>query len=568
MNALLPYPLASLDKRTFDLLCLSILKRQISPNIRLVSIAGADGGRDAVLNGPCTTGRYTTPATRWIFQFKQYETDLERARAQAQRDFWNEANLVLSRDNACQAYIFLTSVPFSGTLRTGLFDKISDRCEILSNRYNALVDFWDGIELCHAVNEAPQRYSHFFRTPRGVLEVQDSHSSRDAIEEPPYLIDLLDGRSDPLSPDFHELLFPSVGPLGGPGASSPLWQLVTLGRFTRLKAVCEQLLPSLRGTPSDTSPRYAEAVLWTQLLIALSHTQRGDVGRATRILRGISRESPELNTMPEVYAGQLNLRSIVAGKLGQERTARRLGMMAASVAERTGQFWLSSMVRIRLLHREDWNRHESGQVVDDSLFERELSTVVEVGKYSPYEAQCSLQSAKAAVQALHYTWQPELRDTALNAAQRALKLLSAQPDHEENARMISEIGRLHLRSFGQPEIAINQLLEAAQLRAASDSLARLRYDLCWLAEAHQRVGDDVSAEHCVRAAMTLHQMLYRRRTIDRGLARRVSRLQKNLSVDNSPVSYERRVLERLRASTGIPAVWWEETLKRLRGSVG
>ena len=147
---ILRYALDRTEKGAFDALCIALLRNTISPLVRQVSVSGRDGGRDALLHGKCVTGRFQDASIKkWIFQFKQYQLNLRAARSEAVRAFEREGDAALTRYQACQAYFFLTSVPFSGVPETGMFDRVQEISRKLSKKHEALVVFWDGIELCN-----------------------------------------------------------------------------------------------------------------------------------------------------------------------------------------------------------------------------------------------------------------------------------------------------------------------------------------------------------------------------------------------------------------------------------
>jgi len=71
----------------------------------------------------------------------------------------------------------------------------------------------------------------------------------------------------------------------------------------------------------------------------------------------------------ELLAWDLNIRSIIMGKLNNEDAASVYAKQSVIVAEEIGDFWLSVSVRLRMLHRADWNQWEAGKRPDDAIFE-------------------------------------------------------------------------------------------------------------------------------------------------------------------------------------------------------
>src|SRR5438270_9034086 len=78
--------LRQLTPEAFAWLALALLKSEVSPAVRMVALAGPDGGRDAVLTGPCQTSRYRWSGY-WVFQFKHYGTDASSARSRVLSDY-------------------------------------------------------------------------------------------------------------------------------------------------------------------------------------------------------------------------------------------------------------------------------------------------------------------------------------------------------------------------------------------------------------------------------------------------------------------------------------------------
>ena len=563
----LRYPLGEIEKDAFSALCLAVLQYSISPAVRQISRAGKDGGRDAVLDGPCSTDRYPPKISSWIFQFKQYESDTSKTRSQALADFKREAACVLSKSKP-RAYIFLASVSFSGVPDSGLFDRVEAERKRLSSTYSALVEFWDGIHICSIIDEKPKRFNHFFvpqRIERFAPSSLEAQISGPGLSET--LLDLVEAPDFDLSPSWFDLLFPLNELLLGPDGKSPLWKLVEEGRFERLSRIARRLIYILErqsehhkpGTPAGYS------FLWSQILFAWSLGHRGFLSEAHEILGKLTARYATL--LPsEPLAWIYNVRSIVAGKQGEEVNAVKLGQRCIEISKAIGNYWLASIVGIRLIHRRDWHAWEHGQSPNKEIFEERLAQAAQSLQHASGPASTHANAAKAAAQALHYSWDTLFREMAADAATRALRLLRNQPDHEERARMVSELGRIRLLSEGDLVEAKQSLVEAAILRASSGNVARLRYDLAWLAELYLKSDERTAADLAYRAALALHKKFYGSHSGDKGLLRNLANIGKQLSVDTSSMpqdspSYLVKRLDLLEDCTGVNAVWWEHILK-------
>lgn len=561
---LLQYPLDQLRKESFNALCVAILKNTISPHVLQVSAAGKDGGRDAVLDGACTTGKYVG-YNYWIFQFKHHQGDLASSRSQALREFRKEAKETLDRNSQCDVYIFLTSVPFSGTPSTGLFDQVASACAEINRISGRHVEFWDGLKLCSFIDEFPSRYATFLGGDSPIVIPRFLGAAHGMLSIVPLAkIDSIDLAGTPPSPSVLEWLFPAQGTMLGPDGRSPTWEVMASGQFRKLQRVTHGLIAALPVPHSamDYTNPSQRARLWSEILLAHSHIQLGTVDIGVRLLRQL-RSIVRLDQAPEIGAWVYNLLSVAEGKLGRETRAQHFGTVAIALARRSGLHWLASYVQLRLLHRESWNAWEGGGRFDHAIFENSLRSSLLDSRYAGVAERHHLETMKHAFQGLHYSWDVQTQALATSNCQAALVLLTSQFDRDEAARMVSELGRMQASEPRELLLGIRNLKEAAQLRSQTGSLARLRYDLSWLASAYLQVQDAPAAAICARAALSLHSRLYHRKPTDSALIHRLGDVVKSaLPPDQrGPLTVpSANQLDMLAIASGIDPIWWETML--------
>jgi len=553
--------LEQVDKRAFDAICTLILKRTISADVRQTSAEGRDGGRDAVLNGHCTTGRYDGPSF-WIFQYKQYRTDMREARSQAYRDFRKEAADVLRSNPGCDAYLFLTATPFSGLPETGLFDRIQEAKRELGQQFGKVVDFWDGLELCSAIDSAAPTFAHFFEIGRSAAGGSELTESRDQLPDASMLAEnlILSGRS--LDEEIVEWLYPVGGVLLGPDGTSPLWPFIARGEYFRLQTILRRLAIRLAQRELGSRALAQHGRLWTALLQALVDTKIGKPRRAITRLSLVERQKHSSSRL-ELRAWANNIASVSWGKLGRETKAQAHAERAVTIAEGNGLHWLASSVQLRMLHRRSWHAWEAGGTFDEGLFQEMLHAALDTKRFCAAPARAHLEAVGAAAQALHYSWSDDTAASAKAHCERALLILHGHPDHDERARMVSELGRISLFRFHDSEGAIKSLRSAALLRARAGDLARLRYDLSWISEAYSNVENVAFAELCVDAALRTHAKLYGSTPTDQDLVKNLLAQRRSFRINKaSPGAPDSQMIERLGAATSIDPAWWWSILRR------
>ena len=137
-----------MSKRDFAVLCVTLLKIEISHNVQQVSTQGSDGLRDAWLEG---YNKRAEMEGKWNFQFKQYTSDLSLARRRMLNDFFTETKNTFQYYSDLTGYIFITNVPYSGPRQTGSFDKVNSIISEMKHD-KKLIQFWDGQEICNLID--------------------------------------------------------------------------------------------------------------------------------------------------------------------------------------------------------------------------------------------------------------------------------------------------------------------------------------------------------------------------------------------------------------------------------
>jgi len=357
-----------------------------------------------------------------------------------------------------------------------------------------------------------------------------------------------------------EYLFPSSGLMLGPDGKCPLWSLAQNGMTFRLTTITKLIIEQLQDKRfrNEYGDERFRSLLWSKVLLAFADSQRGFINRSLATLSQIESAINGIG-ISEIMAWHANVKSIVAGKLGLESQATTLAAHAIFVAEACGVFWLVTVIKLRMLHRTDWHKWETGKHPDHSAFEADLASSVKNMNYADPAPRLHIEALRSSVEVLHYSWSPSESNRALILANNTLSLLSSQPDHAERARMISEIGRIKLFSLKDPVNALPDLKQGALLLASSGNLARLRYYLSWLAEAYLKTEDKDRSALCAQAALFLHNKLYHNTKTDLPLVETITTLLSqdektvgNLMTNRSLYSISNSLAE----ATGIDALWW------------
>lgn len=387
------------------------------------------------------------------------------------------------------------------------------------------------------------------------------------INEQPQVFDILESlqvENESIPHYVLDYLFPESGIMLGPGGGCPLWWLAQHGKFSELARVSKLIIKQLQQKRYgwDYADLYFRSLLWSKVLFSFADSQRGFTNQSLSTIADVQGAIYGMGNS-EIQAWDSNIRSILTGKLGLEDQAKQWAAHSVFVAEAAGAFWLATVVRLRMLHRSDWHKWERDEYPEHSSFQEELAVSLRPIKFANSRAQSHIEALRSSVEVLHYSWSPSDSNRALDTANKALSLLSAQPDQVERARVISEIGRIKLFSLGDPAPAVADLKEGSVILASSGNLARLRYYLTWLAEAYLMMEDKSQSLLCAGAALFLHKKLYENTRTDRALVERITNLLSQVEPAVATDMKSRSLYEisnSLAESTGINPLWWFNTI--------
>jgi hypothetical protein len=537
MTSHLRYPIDCISKDSFDALCISLIRDNISMSVMQVSAKGKDDKRDAIIIKNTIYG----DTLDYIFQFKQYQSDLSNARSVSFRSFKKESEYILEHYNNVDCYIYITSVPFSGLPETGLLDKVLNYISSLKKKYHDIeIEFWDGLKMCSFIDKRPNIYEHFFK------------SNADYIYLPKiidYEIDFLEQiiEKDSLFEDTLQLLFPLKGLILYPKSESPLWFLISTNRYSKLNQILTKLIPKI----GDNKSIYYD---WCALLLSYCHIKTKNIIYGLKLLNTLSCN----NKTYEFCAWYFNCLSIAYGKIDKNKEAIEFANRAIYYCEKNDNFWLSSNIRLRIIHKESWNENEKGNGLKDEVFREKISGISPNHNLYPVEINHTVYAEKSAMEALHYSWSENTLSLAEPQIESALRIFDQFNFIEESARLKSEKGRIQLKWYRNFDKAIAFLKEAIKLRIQSDDIARVRYDLSWLGEAYLSLGNDEAAQICSELALKIQSIYYNGFTCDNKLIIRLKNILKTTNSKNIPIS--ETDIELISYLTGLNSIWLKITI--------
>ncbi len=486
-----------------------MLKREVSPAVRLVSSGGRDGGRDAMLQGPCVSPRYDWTGL-WIFQFKHYTAAPGTARSRVLQDFRNGLLQVLALHPDLRNYVLITSVRFTGVPRTGLLDRfLALHDELAADTGVHNLDLWDGNEIDVLLSLHPTIAREFIET----------RSQRAVVATPHVDFERL------LSRDDESLTWALEAALGSgmwvmaPGSDSAIWRAYLSAEYLSLYPDLCRLLARL----DDVDPLWAagstgrRVIGWFAVLTAVVAAKLGRPAASLEILRRVPAVNPD-SLDHEMAAWFWNVRAIALGKLDrhtQHDLAVRKGIQTARAC---GSEWLARTIELRSIHKADWAASEAGKMSRDTTVDETIRQVI--GSGSPdlgREEFLHLMAQGDAYLALHFTWDERLWQQAEGAIRSAQSRFTELGDVAELARMESESGRLALVSKRSAIDAVTDLRSALTRRVRSGELPRVRYDLSYLANALRLQGEPLWAELCLWSAIAVHLELYGGASVDPGI---------------------------------------------------
>jgi hypothetical protein len=159
------YEISRLGSKGFEELVQALLKTYISVDTTTFG-AGKDGAREATYTGQAVCYPNKDPwAGHWIFQAKFHDPLLvstEAARKIVLSELKDELGKIVSKYQIpCDFYILATNVPFTGTFRSGMLDKVKN--EIAPN-FSTIreIRVWHYDDICRMLdNNADIRIANF-----------------------------------------------------------------------------------------------------------------------------------------------------------------------------------------------------------------------------------------------------------------------------------------------------------------------------------------------------------------------------------------------------------------------
>lgn len=532
------YRLEALSPEEFAWLSVGLLKREISPAVRMVSLRGPDGGRDAVLDGPSTTSRYDWTG-RWVFQFKHYTGQLATSRSRVLRDLRSElGSLIATSETRIDNYVMLTSVPFSGAAGTGLHDRVAALIQELSSATSVKIDVWDGLEIVSLLIQHSAIARRFFSDGSGSRPSEPSAS----VEATSYRL-LTSARANSFDDEtFFALLDEVVGHdlwVFSPGSNSPLWRVYLQANYLDLSDSLDGLLRqvSARSKYWSGSTAIQRTIAWIMLARAATAAR---LGKPRETLRFIKRIRSLHISDPELDAWCWNVRSIAYGKLEDESLYRASTERAITSATEAGNLWLAFTVDLRRLHKASWAAAERSEPMANSQFESDVRGVLVSTADLSGEETTHVRAQEDAYLALQYTWQPSSWDLAERAILSAQSRFEVIGDASELARMASEHGRLFLLSSTAGS-AVTALRSGLRRRLYGGEYPRARYDLLWLGQALSREHLELESEICFLLGLSIHDQIYAGREIDQGVVGELRRGLEKGSHELAGMARRRRI---------------------------
>ncbi|WP_371932205.1 hypothetical protein [Mameliella sp. MMSF_3537] len=474
--------------------------------MRLVSLAGADGGRDAVFFG--NSSRYPDWHGEWVFQFKHYRFDRNQAQQKLLRELRQEVVKTQSNFPDVKNYVLLTSVSLTGVPQVGGFDRAQAVLHEISEETGLNVDLWDGAEIAsllilHGKASAGDEKVRAIGSGLEVLGIQSlvmpvhrlSGISTEQLCH--YLSMLLSSDQDPLSPS----------------SESPIGREIWRGAFFELRNHLVPLADEIerRVKSVHPSPELSYWRKWLVLALCLAET-RTDAAKPA-----LSRLGSILSDLDDDFAlaWANNLLSMIYGKLENDVEYLRTSYLAIEHANKCGNSWLAINVTLRMLHKKDWATGEAGLVSSDGEFSDSVLAVgkVEEGAVSSAEL-AHIRGQQQSYLALHFRWQDAKMVEADSHLRAAQGYFGDFLDQSELNRVNAEIAFLSGKASAASGHIVAQLKEAFSGRLVTGELARGRYDLLNLAQVYIELGNHLAAECCCWLILFFHNQLYGASDVD------------------------------------------------------
>jgi hypothetical protein len=425
------------------------------------------------------------------------------------------SQVVVSSARRPDNYILITSVPFTGTPRTGLFDRVEALKGALGEQYSVRLDLWDGLEIEALLLKYPRLADHVRRRAlRGSARVEAPK-----FHEVPAAVLLLAGATERELTDLQVLamLDGLIGELPNPlmpGSRSWLWNAY-MGADNRSARALISAMTRAVGRRAAHAPELSHSLTWLQLTWAAIEARLG----SPKAARKLAIQSKSRSTDPSVRAWALNIESIAEGKLDRVAPYRRASDEALRASEESGDQWLWASIRLRILHKQSWSLGESGQPMENSVFGDEIEAILGRDWGMAPDTREHLAAQVDAYTGLQLSWHTSEWATAERAIRSADARFREIGDYSELARIRAERGRLYLLGGAEPAKTVGAVLAGAQQRLRQGELPRLRYDLLWLGQAYSRLPAEVEAQTCWCLGLAIHDQLYRSAKIDSKIVR-------------------------------------------------
>lgn len=536
-----------MSKRDFAVLCVTLLKVEVSHEVQQVSTQGSDGLRDAWLDGH---NQKSGREGKWIFQFKQYSSELSMARRRMLNDFEREMKKAFQNYRDLTGYVFITNVPHSGTSLKGTFDKIGI---IVSEMKNAgkLVQFWDGQELCNLIDLHYADVAHLvfpektIRSP--ILLPNDfTYQLHDSMKER-----LLRSEADILY--YADSLIGATGELlFSPQNDSSMVQLYFQGKFheiINLGMECRRML-----FPFYEKQKFQ--YLSITLMVALAYARIGEINISKNLLKGFS----ELKCNDSLLWGYyFDIQSLIAEKENNYKVVSECIDAGWKLYKEHGIYFNWNEWKLRQIHKADWNACEQeDRVVENEKF---INTLQSYDKDMPVtqKERMYIRSMKAVYSALHYTWEEDYLEPAEDQITIGIGYFKQINCLPELARLTSEKGRIQLKSVYGSKNSIANFKEGLGYRVQTGEMGRIRYDLVWLGQAYQQRQNDYYAMLVSAVAQYIHfHILGFNNSTDAGLLKKIRRILRKDKLKELIAyvkKYESFYID-LEKATGVSIIFW------------
>lgn len=535
-----------MSKRDFAVLCVTLLKIEVSHEVQQVSTQGSDGLRDAWLEG---YNRRSGLYGKWVFQFKQYSSELSVARKRMINDFTKEMNKTFQYYKNLTGYVFITNVPHSGTSRQGTFDKVSAIISEMEHE-EKVIQFWDGQELCNLIDLHYAKVAHLVfpeRTMNSSILLSDDFTfllEDDMWEETRSETDVM-YYTDSLVGATGEILL-------SPQNNSNMTQLYFQGKFhemINLGMICRNML-----FPYREQQKFQYLSL--TLLVALAYARVGKIGLSKKLLKAFD----DLNCNDSLLWGYyFDIQSLLAEKENNYSIVSECTDKGWKLYNEHGIYFNLIEWKLRQIHKIDWNACEREErTADNNKFKNALQLCDKEMQLTQKERQY-IKAMKAVYSALHYTWEEDYLEDAEDQIIIGINYFKEINCLPELARLSSEKGRIQLKSVYGSKDSIKNLKEGLNYRIRTGEMGRVRYDLVWLGQAYlQRQNEYYATLVSVVSEYIHYHILGFNLTTDIGLLKKIGHILKNNRLKEfvCHVKKTESFYADLECATDVSVVFW------------